>query len=159
MNSLLQRRLAILLAVAFALSPLLFSWAGEAKKLKSEYFKGNVVPLAEAVKKFGVKLDKDAAAVSLVLVSENNKIYPLLKDDGSRMFFKDETLLKRPMRLTAREIPGSNLLQVVNVHSYRKGQLHELYYWCDICSIKRFEKGPCDCCGAPLVLREVPADE
>ncbi len=40
------------------------------------------------------------------------------------------------MRLTGRLIPGSTLLQVVNVHSYVKGKLHEVYYWCDICTIR-----------------------
>ena len=154
----LPRRLALCLALALALAPLLLVRAGEAAKLKTEYFKGNVVPLAEAIKKYGVKLDKEAAE-SLVLVNEDGKIYTLLKDDGSRMFFKDAKLLKRPMRLTARQIPGSNLLQVINVHSYLKGDLHEVYYWCDVCSIKRYEKNACDCCGGPMVLREVPASE
>ncbi len=81
-------------------------------------------------------------------------IYPLIKDEGSRMFFKDATLLKRPMRLTGRLLPKSTLLQVLEVHSMKDGKLHDLYYWCDICSIKRFEKKICDCCGGPMVLHE-----
>ena len=72
------------------------------------------------------------------------------------MFFKDGKLLNRPMRLTGRLLPGSQLLQVVEVHSYLDGQLHEVYYWCDVCSIKRFEKKKCDCCGGPMELREEP---
>ena len=60
------------------------------------------------------------------------------------------------MRLTARQIPGSSLLQVINVHSYLKGDLHEVYYWCDVCAIKRSEKNICECCGGPMELREEP---
>ena len=60
------------------------------------------------------------------------------------------------MRLTGRLLPGSQLLQVVEVHSVRNGQLHEVYYWCDVCAIKRFEKKTCECCLGPMELREVP---
>jgi hypothetical protein len=122
----------------------------------NQQFKGKVVPLAGVVEKFGSKLDSDAAACSMALIGEDGKIYTLIKDDGSRMFFKDSRLLNRPMRLTGRLVPGSGLLQVVEVHSYKSGQLHDVYYWCDVCAIKRFEKKDCDCCGAPMELRETP---
>jgi hypothetical protein len=123
---------------------------------KTEYFKGKVVPLAGLLEKMGAKLDPEAASEWLALAGDDGKVYPLVKDDGSRMFFKDPFLLNRPMRLTARLLPDVHFLQVFQVHSYRKGELHEVYYWCDVCSIKRFEKGKCDCCGAPLELREEP---
>ena len=90
------------------------------------------------------------------LKTEDGKIYPLIKDDGSRMFYKDAKLLNRPMRLTGRMLPGSQMLQVINVRSYVKGKLHEFYYWCDICTIRRTEAGICDCCLAPLDFHEVP---
>ena len=122
----------------------------------NQQFKGKVVPLAGVVEKFGSKLDPDAAACFMVLIGEDGKVYTLIKDDGSRMFFKDSRLLNRPMRLTGRIVPGSGLLQVVEVHSYKNGQLHDVYYWCDVCAIKRFEKKDCDCCGAPMDLRETP---
>jgi hypothetical protein len=72
------------------------------------------------------------------------------------MFFKDKRLLDRPMRLTARQLPNGRLLQVVQVHSYIDGQLHDVYYWCDICSIRTFEAGDCGCCGMKMELRETP---
>ena len=89
-------------------------------------------------------------------MTDDGKLYPLIEDDGARMFFKDASLLNRPMRLTGRFLPGSQLLQVVEVHSYRNGELHEVFYWCNICSIKRLEKKQCDCCGGPMELREEP---
>jgi hypothetical protein len=137
--------------------PLCLTHADDAKEpLRTEFFNGKVVPLADILQKQGTKLDADAAPYSLALVTEVGKIYPLVKDAGARMFFKDAKLLNRPMRLTGRLIPNSTLLQVVNVHSYLKGKLHEVYYLCDICTIRGYEAGICDCCGGPMELREVP---
>jgi hypothetical protein len=151
-------RLGLCTVLAVVFSPLIFSRAGNApEKIKTGYYMGKVVPLAGIIEKKGAQLDPDAAPYWLALVDEDGKIYPLVKDDGSRMFFKDARLLNRPMRLTGRLLPGSQLLQVVEVHSYsRNHELQEVYYWCDICSIKRYEKKLCDCCGAPMELREVP---
>jgi hypothetical protein len=146
------RRLGLVAALAFALSPLLAAPPAE----KTTHYKGKVVPLAGLVEKIGSKLDADAAPHWLALVTDDGAIYPLIQDDGSRMFFKDARLLNRPMRLTGRFLPGSQLLQVLEVRSYVKGELHEVYYWCDVCSIKRFEKKICDCCGGPMELREEP---
>ena len=92
----------------------------------------------------------------VALVTDDGKVYPLIKDTGSRMFFKDKTLLNRPMRLTGRLHPGSQMLQVINVHSYKDGKLHDIYYWCDICTIKAYENVICECCGAAMDFREVP---
>ncbi len=153
------RRPGIALAVAVALSPLLI--AADKKEAadadaKPRDFNGKVVPLAPLLEKFGARLDADAAPAWLALQAEDGKVYPLIKDDGSRMFFLDKRLLDRPMRLTARLHPQSRMLQVLTVHSIIKGELHEVYYWCNVCSIRRSEKKACDCCGGPMELREEP---
>ena len=152
-----MKRSAIILALGVTALPALFALAQEApadKKL--QYFKGKVVPLADLLAKQGAKLDADAAPAWLALVTDDNKIYPLVKDAGSRMFFKDAKLLHRPMRLTGKLIPGSQLLQVINVHSIVQGKLHDVYYWCDICTIRGYEFVICECCGGPMERREVP---
>lgn len=154
MTSICKRRLGVVAAVLLTALPAL---TGAAQSpAKTDYFNGKVVPLAEVLEKQGVKMDVDAASHWMALVGEDGKVYPLIKDDGSRMFFKDKSLLNRPMRLTGRIVPGSQLLQVVNVHSYLKGQLCEVYYWCDVCSIRGYELTNCGCCGGIMVLREVP---
>jgi hypothetical protein len=145
------RRVGLCLACAVALAPLA---AGPAPK--DEAFTGKVVPLADLVAKTGSRLDADAAPHWLALVTDDGKVYPLVKDGGARLFFKDKELLNRPMRLTGRLLPGSQLLQVKAVHSLHRGQLHEVYYWCDVCSIRRGEKEVCECCGGPMELREEP---
>ena len=150
-------RTAISLALLVATLPAWSIVAQETPPDKSlQYFKGKVVPLASLLVKQGAKLDADAEPYWLALLTEDGKILPLIKDSGSRMFFKDAKLLNRPMRLTAKQIPGSQLLQVINVHSIVGGKLHDVYYWCDICTIKGYEAGPCDCCGDPYDFRETP---
>jgi hypothetical protein len=143
-------------ALAFALSPLALAGPGA---FKAEPFTGKVVPLADVLAKDGVKLDPDAAPAWLALEGDDGKTYPLVKDDGSRMFFKDAALLGRPVQLTGRLVPRAHLLQVVQVHSLVKGRPHELFYWCDVCSIRRSEKMICECCGGPMYLREEPTEK
>src|SRR5262249_6046872 len=155
MLTLTRRRLSLCAALALALSPVVFA-GGRPEPAKTEYFKGKVVPLAGLLEKFVLRLDADAAPHWLALVTDDGKTYPLIQYEGSRMFFKDAQLLNRPMRLTARPFQDTHLLQVLEVHSYVKGELREVYYWCDICSIKRYEKKICDCCGGPMVLKEEP---
>src|SRR5579859_8054585 len=132
-----RRRVGLCLACAAALVPLL--GAGPAAP-KDEAFTGKVVPLADLVAKTGSRLDADAAPFSLALVTEDGKVYPLVKDGGARLFFKDPALLNRPMQLTGKLLPGSQVLRVLSVRSVKKGELCEVYYWCDICTIRRSEK-------------------
>src|ERR1051326_9321671 len=103
---------------------------------KPQDFRGKVQPLSAVLDKYGVKMDADAAAQSMALVGDDGKIYPLIKDDATRMFFKDTAILNRPMQLRARLLDG-NSLHVLEVHSIVKGDLCEIYYWCDVCSIRR----------------------
>ncbi len=119
-------------------------------------YRGKVVPLADLAGQAGTRLDADAAPVSLALVGDDGKVWLLLKDGGSRLFFQDRALLNRPMRLTGRPVPGSQILRVMSVQSLIKGRPHEVYYWCDICSIRRSEKAICECCGGPMDLKEEP---
>jgi hypothetical protein len=149
------RRLLVFLACAASLMPLL---AADTKKAEPQpvEMKGKVVPLADLVAKTGSKLDADAASVSLVFVADDGKVYLLVKDGGARLFFKDKALLDRPTRVTGRMLPGSQILQVASANSIVKGELCEIYYWCDICSIKRGEKMVCECCGGPMELHEEP---
>ena len=92
----LQPRIGIGIALAFCLLPLAVTPAGEKKDAaKNSYFKGSVVALARLLEKQGLKLDDDAVPHWLVLKADDGKIYPLVKDDGSRMFFKDAKLLIR----------------------------------------------------------------
>jgi hypothetical protein len=156
MFSLSRRRMILGLASTSVLTPLLAAADKPADAPKVETFTGKVVPLADLVAKTGSKLDADGAPHSLVLVADDGKVYSLVKDSGGRLFFKDPGLLNRPMRLTGRLLPGSQILQVTLAQSLIKGEPHEIYYWCDICAIRRGEKMICECCGGPMERREEP---
>lgn len=120
-------------------------------------YEGKVVPLADVVAAGGTKLDADAAPHWLGLACDDGKVYPLVKDSASRLFFLDKSLLNRPMRLTARFVPGTTLLRVLRVQSLVRGGAHDVFYWCDVCSIRRGEKMICECCNGPMELREEPS--
>jgi hypothetical protein len=159
MRSTPHRRLGIVFALALGFVPFLLGGPGRAQQkssAKTNDFTGNVVPLSGPLEKFGARLAPEAAPHWLALVTKDGKVYPLIEDDGSRMFFLDASLRKRPMRLTGRLFADTHLLQVVDVHSLKAGKLHEGYYWCDICAIRRNFPGVCECCGRPMELREVP---
>jgi hypothetical protein len=131
--------------------------AAEPEKPKTETYRGQVVPLADILKKERIDLDPDARPHSLALLTDDGKVYPLVKDEGARLFFRDARLLKRPMTIQGRLVAGRSLLQVLQVQSLKDGKPHEVYYWCEICAIRRNsldEKGICDCCGGPMELKE-----
>jgi hypothetical protein len=143
--------LALLSALA---TSVILAGTADPPAVKNQDYEGKVVPLAKPLEKFGARLDADAAPHWLALVTDDGKVYPLIKDDASRMFFKDQRLLDRPMRLSGRVLPNTHLLQLIQVHSIQKGAVHEVYYWCEVCSIRRNEPDICECCGGPMELRE-----
>ena len=148
-------RAAVLAALLPAALPFLQAPAAEPEK--PTVFTGKIVLVKDVVEKSGGKLDRDAAPF-LVALAADGKLYPILKDDGGRRFFKDERLLNKEYRITGRII-GGTMLQVVAVQSIKDGKPHDIYYWCDICSIRTHDPGICDCCGAQVELREVPVRE
>jgi hypothetical protein len=160
MTQMARQRFGLGLAVALGLAPVLLGQpeTGPAKKApeKTQTFTGNIVPLGDRLEKFGARLDPEAASHWLALVTKDGKVYPLIEDDGARLFFQDKSLRNRPMRLTGRLFADTHLLQVLSVNSIRQGKLYDVYYWCDICSIRRRAPGKCECCGGPMQLREEP---
>jgi hypothetical protein len=132
--------------------------AAKAATEAADVFKGEVLPLDDVVKEHKGALDRDAAKASLVIKCEDGKVYSLIKDDGSRKFFLDKRLLRRPMQLTAVKLPGSQLLLVKRVQSVVNGKLHDVDYWCETCQLSYSEPGICKCCGQETELRELPVE-
>ena len=145
-------RIAIAIALGLATLPLWWHAPAAEPEAKSSVFTGKVMLLKEYLEKQGGKIDRDAVPFAVVLVSEG-KAYPIIKDDLGGRFFKDEQLLNKEYRVTARLV-GGTMLQVLSVQSIKAGKPHDIYYWCDICAIRRHEKNDCECCGGPMELRE-----
>jgi hypothetical protein len=123
---------------------------------KIETHRGKVVSLTERLKKRGIAVDPDAS-LQLALESADGKLHHLVRDGASLMFYRDASLLNRPLQVQGRTIPETGLFQLTQVFSLKDGQLHELHYWCEVCAIKRFaleKTGVCECCGGAMELRE-----
>ena len=147
----------VMIGILAVLMTLIAQATSAEPETKTVQLEGKVVPMAGILEKFGSRLDPEAAPHWLGLVTKDGKTYPLIKDDGSRLFFSDPRLQNRAMRISGRLFQDTHLLQVLSVNSVKNGQLHEVYYWCDICSIRRNELlKKCDCCGGPMELREEP---
>lgn len=147
-------RTFVLLSVGVAALPICWRPLDAAPQEKPQIFQGKIVPLGQTIQKSGVKLDRDAAPFMVGMIADG-KVLLILKDDGGRRFFKDERLLNKEYRIGGRLV-GGLLLQVLTVQSVKDGKPYDIYYWCDICAIRRNEKNACDCCGGPLELREEP---
>lgn len=148
-----MHRWLIMIACWFAL---VGTVSAEEPASKPLTLRGKVVPLKPLLEKDGSRLDRDAAPFFLVLVTDKGEIYPILKDDGGRRFFNDERLQDRHVEVTGRTFRDSNLLRVLTMRGIKDGQLTEIYYWCDICQIKRHELNTCECCGGEMYFKEVP---
>lgn len=147
-------RVMIAVAVVIAIAPLFWHPLEAAPEEKPTTFEGKVVPLKDVLEKSGVKLDRDTAPFLVGLIVDG-KTYVIIKDDGGRRFFKDDKLLNREYRINGRLI-GGTLLQVLSVQSIKNGKPQDIYYWCDICAIRRNERNECECCGGPMELIEEP---
>lgn len=151
-----QRRLAVCFTVLLSFAPVLLAQPLPTFKAgKNDFFTGKVVPLADLLKPADIKLDADAAKHWMALVTDDGKVYPLIRDDGSKMFFTDPTVRDKKVRITGRLFADTKLLQVINIHSVKNGKLHDIYYWCEVCTIRRNAGGVCECCGGPMELKEV----
>ena len=101
------RRIGLCLAFGFALLPFAFGQAQTQKPKtaeKTETFKGIVVPLEKLLATQQIKADPDAAGL-MVLQAEDGTVYPLIKDAGARMFYKDTRLLSRYRMKRSHGIP------------------------------------------------------
>lgn len=129
--------------------------AAEPAKAPATGFDGKVIPLADALKKLGAKPDADTTGVALV--TADGVVYTLVKDDASRLLFLDKQLHNRDIRVTARPLPGTQVLKVEKVQTVVKGKVFDVDYWCENCQLAATEPGKCKCCASDMVLRELPA--
>ncbi len=122
---------------------------------RTESLRGKVVWLSEAVqRRYGVRIDPDAAHWQVVLETADGQLHPLLKEDRGRGFWKDARIRGIEMELFVRRYAGSPFVQVIRVYTIKQGRKYEMDYWCDICAIPMFELKECECCQGPIRIRE-----
>lgn len=83
----------------------------------------------------------------------------ILRNRQSEALFADPRFKERELRLRGRVLPQSGLLEVSRWMGCRDGKLQDLYYWCEVCTIRDVDPGPCACCQAKMDFREKPAEE
>jgi hypothetical protein len=119
-----------------------------------QVFTGKVVLLPASKGKPGAPPE----ARGVALVADDGTTYALVEPQGAEMLAQDARLRDRPVRLTARRLPGTKSLQVVLVQTVKGGAVHDVDYWCETCRISLSHPGPCYCCGEEAPLRERPAE-
>ena len=121
--------------------------------------RGQVVDLnTELKERHKVDIASKASPV-WVFKAVDGKVFTLLKTQRSLALFNDKRLRGRRLVVKGRVFPGTQVLEVTFIQSVRKGLLHDVFYYCDICVIKFLAPGPCVCCREPVVLMEKPAGE
>jgi hypothetical protein len=88
----------------------------------------------------------------------DSETYKLKRNPMAEAFFLDTNLFSKVLLLTGKaedktfEVTG-------NLRSIKNGKVHELIYYCDICSISSSIPELCQCCREPSVLIEkLPAE-
>jgi hypothetical protein len=126
-------------------------------------FRGQVVLVADALKRAGIKAYSEELKDQVGLETADGELLPILPDWRGRAFFQDERLRNRKVELVGYRRQGLPYLQVLQVFTFdEEGKRQYTDYWCDICSIPMYEIKPCDCCQQDVRLRfqpqELPAD-
>lgn len=92
---------------------------------------------------------------NLIFQVTGGEAYQVVRNNMSEALFVDTNLLSKVLVLTGKT--NSHSFEVTgNLRSIKNGKLHELYYYCDICSIQSSLPGLCQCCREPSVLVEEP---
>jgi hypothetical protein len=119
-----------------------------------------VICLTEELQKpYQINPDCDARGHVYTLKTAEGKLYPFLPVDTAAAIWNDERFRQRDLQITARTFPNTDFIEVIRLQSWRDGKLHNLYYFCDVCSISSHKPGPCECCQEPYEFRETPSED
>jgi hypothetical protein len=92
---------------------------------------------------------------NLVFRTDSGSSYSLKRTPASEALFVDTNLWPKHLLLGGKLLDNS--FEVIgNLRSVKNGQVHELFYYCDVCSIATSAPGLCACCREPTVLTEKP---
>jgi len=86
--------------------------------------------------------------------TSDGTFYTLLRTKLSEALFVDEQVRKKELILKGHVLPKTQIFEMTDMKSVRNGVIYDLYYYCDVCSIKTLSPGPCMCCQGPVKLVE-----
>jgi hypothetical protein len=84
---------------------------------------------------------------------KDGRLYKFSAADTMTAMFSDPRVRQRELQLTAR-LRAADQLEVIKVQSIKEGKLYDIFYYCDVCSIKAYAPGLCPCCRNELEFRE-----
>jgi hypothetical protein len=118
--------------------------------------KAAVQPIHEHV--LGFRFAQDGLAPDGA-VAPALRYYTILHTPQSKALFADKRFGGRDLVLIGRTFPGTAILEVSGWRWEREGAWYDVYYWCDVCSIRTADPGPCACCQGDVELREERAPD
>jgi hypothetical protein len=87
------------------------------------------------------------------------RYYDILRTTFSKALFEDPRYRGRTLIISARRFPATAILEVTRFRWLRDGKEQEVFYWCEVCTIKTFDPGPCACCQGEVEFREREAKD
>jgi len=121
--------------------------------------RGQIVCLSEEMRRLHGASVPDKHQHDYGFKSDSGFLYSLARTSLSEALLTDTNLLGKTFLLKGRIFPRTQIFEVTgNVHTLKAGKVFELFYYCDICSIKSSVPGPCMCCREPVHLVEEPGD-
>ena len=116
--------------------------------------RGRIVCLPEAMHElYGIDLPTNHQHI-WGFKSTDGTFYTLLRTKLSEALFVDEQVRKKELILKGHVLPKTQIFEMTDMKSVRNGVIYDLYYYCDVCSIKTLSPGPCMCCQGPVKLVE-----
>ena len=138
-----------------------FTWAADPEastgnEPRRVTLRGHIVELhAEINKSHGLDLKNRVGSI-WAFKTVKGEIVTLLKTRRSLALFMDERLRQRELIIKGRQFPNSQAVEATFIQSVHEGIVHDLYYYCEICSIKALTPEICACCREPVRLVEEP---
>jgi len=106
----------------------------------------------------GTLLPRTNAADAVKFKTESGIVYTLVSNQPATALFRETKLAGHTLLLKGRAT-GQKFEVTGNLRSLHDRKLHDLFYYCDICSIKTSDAGPCLCCREPVRITETPIGE
>ena len=119
--------------------------------------RGAVVCLFEEIERVhGAGIDTQHAHVFAFRVAsdEQTRYYPLLPTEQSKALLTDERLRAYELILSGVLYAEGDALGLSGWRGVRGDILLDVYYWCEVCSIRGIDPGLCACCQEDVILRE-----
>jgi hypothetical protein len=88
----------------------------------------------------------------------DGQIFTVLRTKLSEAIFVDDRVRNRELILSVRVLPLSRVIDVVTIKSVKEEVVHDLFYYCFICSIRTVDPAICLCCQEPVEFMEEPLE-